>query len=51
VPPKIAYDNTTVAVKKVLEGPNREQLPEAIGELVLDDQRVRNDICWSVFDF
>ncbi len=28
----------------------REQLPEAIRELVLDDQRVRNDICWSVFD-
>jgi thymidine phosphorylase len=29
----------------------RDQLPEAIGELVLDDQRLRNDICWSVFDF
>jgi hypothetical protein len=29
----------------------REQLPEAIRELVLDDQRLRNDICWSVFDF
>ena len=28
----------------------REQLPEQIRELVLDDQRVRNDICWSVFD-
>src|ERR671939_839347 len=28
----------------------RDQLPEAIRELVLDDQRVRNDICWSVFD-
>jgi hypothetical protein len=27
----------------------REQLPEAIRELVLDDQRLRNDICWSVF--
>jgi hypothetical protein len=27
----------------------REQLPDAIRELVLDDQRVRNDICWSVF--
>jgi hypothetical protein len=25
------------------------QLPEAIRELVLDDQRLRNDICWSVF--
>src|ERR687883_761083 len=29
----------------------REQLPETIRELVLDDQRLRNDICWSVFDF
>lgn len=28
----------------------REQLPEAIRELVLDDQRLRNDICWSVFN-
>ena len=28
----------------------RDQLPEAIPELVLDDQRLRNDICWSVFD-
>jgi hypothetical protein len=28
----------------------RDQLPEAIRELVLDDQRLRNDICWSAFD-
>lgn len=28
----------------------REQLPEAIRNLVLDDQRMRNDICWSAFD-
>ncbi|MBW8804710.1 MAG: hypothetical protein AUG49_22330 [Catenulispora sp. 13_1_20CM_3_70_7] len=28
----------------------REQLPEEIRELVLDDQRLRNDICWSVFE-
>jgi hypothetical protein len=28
----------------------RDQLPAAIRELVLDDQRLRNDICWSVFD-
>ena len=27
----------------------RDQLPGAIRELVLDDQRIRNDICWSVF--
>jgi hypothetical protein len=31
-------------------GWQREQLPDAIRELVLDDQRLRNDICWSVFD-
>ncbi|MBO0812978.1 MAG: hypothetical protein J2P23_13160 [Microlunatus sp.] len=28
----------------------REQLPEQIRDLVLDDQRLRNDICWSVFE-
>jgi hypothetical protein len=28
----------------------REQLPDAIRELVLDDQWLRNDVCWSVFD-
>ena len=28
----------------------RDQLPEGIRELVLDDQRLRKDICWSVFD-
>jgi hypothetical protein len=28
----------------------RDQLPDAIRELVHDDQRLRNDICWSVFD-
>lgn len=28
----------------------RDQLPEAIRELVLDDQRLRNEICWFVFD-
>ncbi|SDC07631.1 hypothetical protein GA0111570_1191 [Raineyella antarctica] len=28
----------------------RDRLPDAIRELVLDDQRLRNDICWSVFD-
>ena len=28
----------------------REQLPDAIRDLVIDDQRQRNDICWSVFD-
>jgi hypothetical protein len=28
----------------------RERLPDAIRALVLDDQRLRNEICWSVFD-
>ena len=28
----------------------RAQLPDAIRDLVLDDQRLRNEICWSVFD-
>jgi hypothetical protein len=28
----------------------RDQLPEPIRALVLDSQRLRNDICWSVFD-
>jgi len=28
----------------------RERLPEEIRDLVLDDQRLRNGICWSVFD-
>jgi len=29
----------------------RAQLPEAIRDLVLDDQRLRNGICWSAFDY
>ncbi len=28
----------------------RDQLPDPIRELVLDDQRLRNEICWFVFD-
>lgn len=28
----------------------RDQLPAAIRDLVLDDQRLRNAICWGVFD-
>jgi hypothetical protein len=27
----------------------RDQLPVAIRELVLDDQRLRNEICWFAF--
>jgi hypothetical protein len=28
----------------------REQLPGAVRDLVLDDQRLRNALCWFVFD-
>ena len=28
----------------------RDQLPGSIRELVLADEQLRNDICWSVFD-
>ncbi len=28
----------------------RRQLPAAVRDLVLDDQRRRNELCWSVFD-
>lgn len=28
----------------------RGQLPEEVRELVLDDQRLRNHLCWSAFD-
>jgi hypothetical protein len=28
----------------------RARLPERIRELVLDDQRLRNELCWYVFD-
>lgn len=28
----------------------REQLPDAVRNLVLEDQRQRNSICWQVFD-
>ncbi|WP_421742982.1 putative immunity protein [Cellulomonas sp.] len=28
----------------------RDQVPEAVRELVLDDQRRRSAICWNVFD-
>ncbi len=31
-------------------GWQRDQLPAAIRDLVLDDQRLRNAICWGVFD-
>ena len=28
----------------------RAQLPRGIRDLVLDDQRLRNELCWFVFD-
>ena len=28
----------------------RAQLPEQIRDLVLDDQRLRNELCWFIFD-
>ncbi|MDR3070041.1 MAG: hypothetical protein LBU38_03415 [Propionibacteriaceae bacterium] len=28
----------------------RERLPDAVRDLVLDDQRLRSPICWNVFD-
>jgi hypothetical protein len=28
----------------------RDRLPETVRELVLDDQRLRNELCWYVFD-
>ena len=28
----------------------RDRLPDAVRDLVLDDERSRNDICWSVFE-
>ncbi|WP_424949262.1 putative immunity protein [Deinococcus sp.] len=31
-------------------GWQREQLPDAIRQLVLDDQRLRNHLCWAVFE-
>jgi hypothetical protein len=31
-------------------GWQRDQLPDPIRDLVIDDQRLRNEICWSVFD-
>ena len=38
------------AARLVELGWQREQLPEEIREVVLDDMRLRNDICWNVFN-
>ena len=45
-----ASDGTSDAAGRLECRWQRAQLPEAIRELVLDDQQLRNDICWSVFD-
>jgi len=44
-----APDGEAVAAGRLECRWQREQLPEAIRGLVLDDQRLRNDICWGVF--
>ena len=49
VPPAPQGDGDGVASRLECRW-QRDQLPEAIRELVLDDQRLRNDICWSVFE-
>lgn len=45
-----APDGEGEAARRLESQWQREQLPEPIRELVLDDMRLRNDICWSVFD-
>ena len=45
-----ALPDETVNVGRLECRWQRQQLPDAIRDLVLDDQRLRNDICWSVFD-
>jgi hypothetical protein len=45
-----ASDGESEAARRLECQWQRDQLPEAIRELVLDDQRLRNDICWSVFE-
>jgi hypothetical protein len=43
-------DEREQAGRKVCQW-QREQLPNEIRGLVLDDQRLRNDVCWGVFDW
>jgi hypothetical protein len=38
------------AVRRAELAWQRERLPDEVRELVLDDQRRRNAICWNVFD-
>ncbi len=46
----VAPDDQRVAAGRLECSWQREQLPEAIRELVLDDQRLRNAKCWFMFD-
>ncbi|HEY2272765.1 MAG TPA: hypothetical protein VGH30_08320 [Jatrophihabitantaceae bacterium] len=45
----VSKDQGDAAAQRECEW-QRGQLPAAIRDLVLDDQRLRNDLCWSVFD-
>ena len=45
-----APDGASEAAGRLESQRQPDQLPEVIRELVLDDQRLRNDICWSVFE-
>lgn len=44
-----AHGNAETAGRRECQW-QREQLPKSIRQLVLEDQRLRNDICWRVFD-
>jgi Imm-5 like putative immunity protein len=45
-----APDGRGEAAGRLECGWQREQLPDGIRALVLDDQRRRNELCWQVFD-
>jgi hypothetical protein len=45
-----APDNECEAAGRLECRWQRDQLPDEIRELVLDDQRLRNELCWFVFD-
>jgi hypothetical protein len=45
-----APDSVTDLAGRLESRWQRDRLPIAIRELVLDDQRLRNAICWSVFE-
>jgi hypothetical protein len=44
-----AQDDADVAGRAECQW-QRDQLPDAIRDLVLDDQRLRNHLCWFAFD-